>query len=185
MYGKSPTLTSGVPKVASSDAIARSHASRTPMPPARQCPLTLATMGRPQPHMALNRSGKRPWSSQRASGGAGPPAMEPLRSAPAQKALSPAPVSTTALTSGSSRTRPNAAINPARVSGSRELRFSGRLIVMVATPSSTSNCTLSLIGSSAWWRSLHPRRGPPLDALPVEHVVLLRAVSTNQVKPTG
>src|SRR3954466_13498891 len=48
MNGKTPTLISGVPNVAFSDATIRSHASASPSAPARQCPLTAAIDGLPR-----------------------------------------------------------------------------------------------------------------------------------------
>ena len=62
----------------------------------------------------------------------------PVRSAPAQNALSPAPVSTTTRTSASAFAAANAARSSVITAHDRALRRSGRLIVTVATWSATS-----------------------------------------------
>jgi hypothetical protein len=54
-------------------------------------------------------------------------------SAPATKAFSPAPVSTTARTSASRPSSPNARASSATVAVSRAFSFSGRSMVTVAT----------------------------------------------------
>ena len=53
--GNSPTLTSGVPNFAESLAMTMSQASMKPVPPARQCPLTRATVGLEKPANRLIR----------------------------------------------------------------------------------------------------------------------------------
>ena len=62
----------------------------------------------------------------------------PVRSAPAQNALSPAPVSTTTRTVGVGLGRGDASRSSVITVHDSALRRSGRLIVMVATPSATS-----------------------------------------------
>ena len=64
------------------------------------------------------------------------------RSPPAQNAL-PAPVSTTARTSGSSSQRTATSANSFAHSGLMALNASGRLMVIVPTPSATSNSNVS------------------------------------------
>ena len=87
-----PIFTSGKPKLACSAATAMSHIANRPMPPARQWPLTRAIIG------IVVVQAKRSRSANSACGTDGSNWNEPAplpRSAPAQKALSPAPVSTT------------------------------------------------------------------------------------------
>ena len=59
MNGKTPTLISGVPKVAASLATIRSQASASPSAPARQWPLTAQMTGLPSSPMSVNSRGKR------------------------------------------------------------------------------------------------------------------------------
>src|SRR5207244_2319234 len=77
-------------------------------------------------------------------GGAAAPAAarEPERSAPVQNAL-PAPVSTTARTSGSSAARASASRNAWRISGFIAFRASGRLRTIHPTPFSIRNRSVS------------------------------------------
>src|SRR5262245_60912582 len=65
----------------------------------------------------------------------------PVRSAPAQNALSPAPVSTTTRTASSARAPAIASRSPLITPYDIALRRSGRLIVTRATPPSTSYST--------------------------------------------
>jgi len=62
----------------------------------------------------------------------------PVRSAPAQNALSPAPVSVTTRTAASDFAASKAVRSSDITVHDKALRRSGRLIVMVATPSATS-----------------------------------------------
>jgi hypothetical protein len=62
----------------------------------------------------------------------------PVRSAPAQNALSPAPVSTTTRTASSAEARAIASRNPLMTPYDIALRRSGRLIVTRATPLAAS-----------------------------------------------
>ena len=59
MKGKTPTLISGVPKVAFSPATTRSQASASPSAPARQWPLTAQITGLPSSPMTVKSRGKR------------------------------------------------------------------------------------------------------------------------------
>ena len=93
--GNRPIFTSGRPKLACSAATAMSHIANKPMPPARQWPLTRAIIG------IVVVQAKRSRSANSACGCEGSNWNEPAplaRSAPAQKALSPAPVRTTTRT---------------------------------------------------------------------------------------
>src|SRR5439155_564116 len=83
------------------------------------------------------------------AGGAAAPvaARDPERSAPVQKAL-PAPVSTTARTSGSSPARASASRNAWRISAFIAFRASGRLRTIHATPFSMRQRSVSPMLSS-------------------------------------
>src|SRR5947209_4524377 len=59
MNGNAPTLISGVPKLASSEATIRSHASAIPRAPARTWPRTTHRVGLPRSPISLNRPTKR------------------------------------------------------------------------------------------------------------------------------
>src|SRR6266567_2045825 len=62
IIGHTPTLTSGIPNWASSEAIARSQAATRPKPPASACPLTRAMVGFPNSVISWNRSARlRRW----------------------------------------------------------------------------------------------------------------------------
>src|SRR5262245_8265686 len=92
-------------------------------------------------------SRKRSASSPRPSWAAAAPEFSamPDRSAPAQNARSPAPVSTTTRTATSARALAIASRNPCITSYDIALRRSGRLIVTRATPSPTAYTTSSAI----------------------------------------
>ena len=102
MYGKAPMLISGVQKSAPSLAITRSHESASPSPPATTWPLAAHSDGLPSRGISRKNSRKR--SVPKCFWIAGASEPKPPRSAPAQNAL-PAPVSTSARASSSSRTR--------------------------------------------------------------------------------
>ena len=69
-----------------------------------------------------------------------------FRSAPAQNALSPAPVTIATQIDGLSRTSVHASDSAPSVSGSSAFIASGRSIVTVATRSATSNRTVARSG---------------------------------------
>src|SRR3954468_21537636 len=97
--------------------------------------------------MSRNRSARRP----RPSWAAAAPAFSamPVRSAPAQNALSPAPVSTTTRTASSARARAMPSASPLITPYDIALRRSGRLIVTRAAPPSTSYSTSPVI--AGWY----------------------------------
>src|ERR1700730_6071781 len=146
MAGHSPNLISGVAKVAPSTASRRSQAQASPMPPARAWPLIRRTTGLPRSSKREKRSTNSRRSSWRSSSDASPPNEE--RSAPAQKARSPAPVSTTTRTSSASRHQVSAASRSRSMPEDSELRCSGRFSTTLATPSPTSTRTESRSGTS-------------------------------------
>ena len=123
----SPRDTSGSPKLACEEATARSQASTISQPPASALPFTAAIHGflrsastKPAKPLAVNRLSTRP-------------AATSLRSAPAQKASAPAPVSTTTHTSGSASVRSTAACKACANSALMALRAVGRFSVTTAT----------------------------------------------------
>ena len=154
--GTRPRRTSGSPKVASSAATTRSQARASSVPPPRAKPDTAATVGSGQRRTAANprrntsRCTNQPWSSKPA---------RCLRSAPTQKARSPAPVRTTARTRGSVPSGSTASARSAASSVEIAFSASGRSRVTVATRSTTSTRTRPVI----WGRPAgtpRPRCGP-------------------------
>src|SRR5580704_13785122 len=76
-----------------------------------------------------------------------------LRSAPAQKDLSPAPVITTARTSASCCASSSASPTPMLTAPLTQLRASGRLIVMTRTsPRRSVSTAASVTAVPRWWR---------------------------------
>src|ERR1700674_1426490 len=146
IIGQIPTLISGVPNVAVSVETRRSHEQASPRPPASAWPLMRPTMGLPRPAMSVNSSTKSSRLRCRSRSLIPPSKLE--RSAPAQKALSPAPDSTTTWTAGSCLHHENAAARSRSIAPERGLRCSGRLSVTVATRSSTESSTCSRTGIS-------------------------------------
>src|SRR5215831_4211842 len=144
--GQTPTLISGVPKVADSTASRMSHAQARPKPPASAWPLMRPTIGLPRFCISRNRSTKRLRSWCRSISDTG--AENDPRSAPAQNARSPAPVRTTTRTSRSSRHQANAARRSRSMPADSGLRCSGRFSVTVATRSRTSTSATSRAGTS-------------------------------------
>ncbi len=136
MNGNVPTLISGVPNVAPSEATIRSHASAIPSAPASTWPRAAHTVGLPSAPISLNRPTKR--SEPKCFSTSGASAPKPPRLAPEENVFSCEDASTTQRTSASSRARSNAAIRPPSSSGESALRVSGSLSVIVATPSATS-----------------------------------------------
>src|SRR5918993_2767285 len=144
--GTRPRRTSGSPKVASVAATTRSQARASSVPPPRAKPRTAATVGSGQRRTAANprrnasRCTNQPWSSKPA---------RCLRSAPTQKARSPAPVSTTARTPGSVASGSTASASATASSVEIAFSASGRSRVTVATRPSTSTRTSGLTGRSS------------------------------------
>ena len=86
----------------------------------------------------------------------------PLRSAPAEKAFSPAPVMTTTRTMGSALAWATFSRMPSTTAQEIELRRLGRLIVTVATPAATSYRTSSSAIRSDHLLLLPSGPSPPL-----------------------
>ena len=137
MNGNAPTLISGVPNVASSEATIRSHASAIPSAPASTCPRTAHTVGLPSSPISLNMLTKRSEPKCLCTSAASAP--KPPRLAPEENVFSCEDASTTQRTASSSRARSNAAIRPPSSSGESALRVSGSFSVIVATPESATS----------------------------------------------
>ncbi|OGK89526.1 MAG: hypothetical protein A2W08_11515 [Candidatus Rokubacteria bacterium RBG_16_73_20] len=131
--GSRPTVISGRPKRASSEATTRSQPTARPQPPARAQPCTCAITG-VRIRASRSRIRGRALNDSRASS-VEPRSPAPLRSAPAQNALSPAPESTMTRAAGSASEAPSAASSSATIVRESALRTSGRFRVMRATPS--------------------------------------------------
>ena len=92
-----------------------SQARASPNPPAMAHPCTRAMVGLPRCHISSNSSASHPrawWWSANGRRGRPRPRTMPDRSAPAQKAWSPAPASTTTRTAGSTLARARSAAQP-------------------------------------------------------------------------
>ena len=146
IIGQIPTLISGVPKVAVSVETSRSQEQASPRPPASAWPLIRPTIGLPRLAISVNSSTKSSRLRWRSRSVRFPSKLE--RSAPAQKALSPAPVRTTTRTSASCLHQANAAARSRSIAPDNGLRCSGRLSVTVATWASTERSTCSSWGFS-------------------------------------
>ena len=133
--GMIPRLTSINPKVACSAAMRMSQAMAISSPPARQKPLTAAMIGfqilspRVIPPRPGNFSSRSRLSMAESLASMG---IIFFRSAPAEKALSPAPVRIATQRFGSSRKSIQALPSSSLVSGSMEFMASGRLMVIMA-----------------------------------------------------
>jgi hypothetical protein len=102
--------TSGSPNVAWGTAMRRSHARASSMPPARQWPLMAAIMGfQISSPRVIPPSPRSLWLRRRPSPNAA--GIICLRSAPAEKAFSPAPVKMATHALSSSRKRVHASIS--------------------------------------------------------------------------
>src|SRR6266511_642739 len=124
-----PQRASAIAKVACSAATHRSHICASRKPPPYAAPLTAAITG-----LAISMLAPR-WGAMSAGGTWRPSDAISFRSAPAQKAASPAPVSTSTLASGSASKRRNPSHRPAPTARSMALRASGRLMSSQAVPS--------------------------------------------------
>src|SRR5581483_3274502 len=139
-----PTLASVMPKRAEVLATHMSHICASSQPPAKATPFTAAMTGLETCTLSP-RTGRKPRGSTPSFISA-----ISLRSAPAQNALSPAPVRMPTRRDLSASRRLQASKSPLRTPALRALRFSGRLIVMTAIPSSTvSNITSSAMALSS------------------------------------
>ncbi len=156
MNGNVPTLISGVPNVASSLAMIRSHASAMPSAPASTCPRAAHSVGLPSCAISLNRPVKRSEAKCLSTSGASAP--KPPRLAPEENVLSFEERSTTQRTLGCSRARSNAPTRPPSSSGESALRVSGSLSVIVATPESAAYRTLSVSTVSLATGASYPDR---------------------------
>ena len=123
MNGNTPTLISGVPKLAVSLATIRSQASATPSAPASTCPLAAQMVGLPSCMMVLNRRGKRSVPKCLCTGATSPANWSRLP--PEEKTVSCEDVSTTQRTRSSSRADSNASISSESSSFESALRVSG------------------------------------------------------------
>jgi len=136
MKGNAPTLISGVPNVACSEATIRSHASAIPSAPASTCPRAAHTVGLPSAPISRNSSRKRSEAMCLATSGVS--CAKPPRFAPEENTFSCEDASTTQRTSSSSRARSSAAISAPNSSAESALRVSGSFSVSVATPASST-----------------------------------------------
>ena len=123
-------LVSGSPTWASSSMTRRSQARAISRPPPNACPLRIATVGWGRAAMSptaalISRTHSFTWESSIP--------LRSLRSAPAQKARSPAPVRTTTQTASSAATSEAVARRARRASRESAFRRSGRSRIMVAT----------------------------------------------------
>ena len=137
MNGKTPTLISGVPKVACSLATTRSQASASPSAPARQWPLTAQITGLPSSPMSVNSRGKRSVATCLCTSGTS--AAKPARLPPELNVVSCVEASTTQRTASSSRAASKAAMRSPSSSSDSALRVSGWSMAMVATPLSATS----------------------------------------------
>src|SRR5262249_12448131 len=120
--------------------------SHRPTPPATTQRFPAKSGGFPS--RGIRRKNSRKRSEAKCLATSGTSAANPPRSAPAQKALSPAPVSTTALASSESRAVLIASTSSASIWPESMLRLSGLSSVTVATPSPTSYLTSSSSSST-------------------------------------
>ena len=128
--GRRPTRASGRPNVASSAAMMRSHPKAISRPPPSAWPLTRAMTGT----SSVVRSAMPPKPPGRgAAQYSRPLAPPPFISAPAEKARSPAPVSTTARMPPSASMRVQTALSSRSAPASMALSTSGRSMVTRAT----------------------------------------------------
>ncbi len=156
IIGHTPTLISGVAKVAVSTATKRSHDAARPNPPANACPLIRPTTGLPSSPIKRNSSTNacRP----RCRSGSGMLESKLVRSAPAEKLRSPAPVSTTTRIASWPWHQVRAAIRSRSMPTESGLRCSGRLRVTVATGPMVATSTFSRAGISV--KAAHHPRAP-------------------------
>ena len=136
MKGKTPTLISGVPKVAPSRATTRSQASASPSAPARTCPEAAQMDGLPSSPSSRKTSGKR--SVPQCLRTSGTSAAKPERLPPELNVLGFVEASTTHRTASSTRARRSASSRSPSSSSDSALRVSGSSSATVATPSATS-----------------------------------------------
>ena len=154
--GTSPTVTSGRPKVAVSSATTRSQESASSQPPPRAKPCTAAMAGCGSASTAPNtpRIACR-WRMMSASV---MPARS-FRSAPAQKARSPAALNTTTRTSAAAAISVQTRASSAAMALLMEFIASGRFSVISAIPSAGREVTMGLTAGSS--------RSVPVCAVPL------------------
>src|SRR5580658_9204405 len=133
----------------------KSQARATSHPPPSAKPLTAAMKGTREPSMSAPT--RCPSSANRFAWGAVISLIAAI-SAPAANALSPAPVTIVTRTDGSSSTSEIAARSSRKSGSSRELSFSGRFRVRVATWASRSMSTVGMWTRVIWMAvpSQHP-----------------------------
>src|SRR5579862_6791208 len=124
----------------------KSKQSASSHPPPSAKPLTAAITGAAMPAMT---SPSRCASDARAPASAGVMAAIALTSAPATKALSPAPVRITQRTAGSPASAVNASSSACNVGPSSALSARGRLTVTVATGPPPPSTSASALGAPA------------------------------------
>src|SRR5579859_921655 len=130
--GNNPSLTSGWPNLACSTAMRRVQAIAVSQPPPRAKPLIAATTGLPR---FSTRSRTSCPARLDCSASTAVKCASSLMSAPATKALSPAPVTMTPRTVSSSRASSKAVRRSAQVALLRAFSTFGRLIVTYAMAS--------------------------------------------------
>src|SRR6266853_659513 len=131
--GARPKRTSDTLNSVSTDATAMSQAAISPMPPANAAPCTRATVGFANACSRASMAPKAFASFRFSSKSSSPILFIQFRSAPAQNTL-PRPATTTARTTGSCSSSPNAAVSSAIIVSLKALRTSGRLSQSTATP---------------------------------------------------
>jgi hypothetical protein len=128
--GQAATLAPVWPNTAFSDAMTRSHHRASSWPPPMHQPLTMAMTGIGNPRMVMASPSMRSfhiWALARFS------FIMAWKSPPAEKASSPAPVTTAQAIIGSSRVDEKAWIISSRVCSRKALRTRGRSMVIQAT----------------------------------------------------
>ena len=128
-----------MPNVAWSAATTRSHESMISQPPASAAPLTAAMMGLGNSRWVMPAKPPEPPMMEPPS-----PAAKALRSIPAEKALSPAPVRTTTAHRSSVSSSSSAAAMATLTSPLMALRASGRLMVRISTCPRRSRSTAGI-----------------------------------------
>ena len=135
-----PSLTSGVPSLAFSEATRTWQARASSQPPPRAKPLIAATTGLPSRSI---RSSTRCPRIDRSCPSTGVCVASSPMSAPATKAFSPAPVRITPRTDASAPSAAKTASSSSITRSFRAFSFSGRLTVTMATPSRLSTIRFS------------------------------------------
>ncbi len=140
-----PNFTSGCPSIAFSDANRTVHAIASSSPPPSAYPLIAATIGFGDCSNRRNNCCPR---QENAAASTGVVASISAMSAPAMNAFSPAPVTIAARIEPSFKTRSSAAAMSSNTARDSAFRFSGRLMVMIATP-------LSSVSKRMWLKDIN------------------------------